>query len=224
MGDDALREAAATADVLLLAVKPAQLAAVGHALRDTPLRSTAVVLSVLAGVRCAAIASALRCDATRVVRAMPNVAAALQASASAWFGAPTLDAAAAARVDTLLGAVGCALRVGSEALVDAATAVAGSGTAFHLLWAEAHVDAAVRLGFTRTQARQLVVQTLAGAAALARDEPDVHLAALRARVVSPGGTTAAGLAAAEGAGLRAAADRTLDATLARAAAIAAEHD
>lgn len=202
----------AAADTVVLAVKPGDAATALGELRPV-LRPGQRVLSCMAGVSTAHIEEALG-GAPRVLRAMPNVASAVRASATALCAgrhcAPgDLDAAA-----RLLSAVGLVVRV-DEALLDAATAVAGSGPAYVLLLAEAMAAAGQDLGLPGTVALQLTLQTLAGAARLAL-ETERPPAVLRAAICSPGGTTLAGLRVLEdggfadlvGAALRRAAERS----------------
>src|SRR5690606_32650912 len=105
--------------------------------------------------------------------------------------------------EALFAAVGVVVRVDREELMHAVTGLAGSGPAFVAVVAEALEDAGVAAGLPRSAARQLARQTLAGTAAQLAGE-DLAPAALKDRVTSPAGTTIAGLAAAEDAGLRAA--------------------
>src|SRR5262249_18728783 len=147
------------------------------------------------------IEDALGVDAA-VVRAMPNTPALVRAGAAAiapgrHAGDAELDWAA-----SILGAVGTVVRV-PEAALDAVTGLSGSGPAYVFLLAEALIDAGVYVGLARDVSVALTTQLLVGAAALlvqSGETPEM----LRARVTSPGGTTAAGLRALETAGMRAA--------------------
>ncbi|QGF23950.1 pyrroline-5-carboxylate reductase family protein [Raineyella fluvialis] len=108
----------------------------------------------------------------------------------------------------------------TEDKMGAVTGVSGSGPAFVLLAMEAMIDAGVELGLTRAVARDLAVQTFRGTAGLAL-EPGSHPTLLREAVTSPGGTTAAGLAALEEHGVRAGIAAAVRATYARNAALGA---
>jgi pyrroline-5-carboxylate reductase len=221
VGTDALRSAVfhSATDLVVLCVKPYQISAVAQALSPPPPQSPSrfLLLSCCAGVSIASLEARFSAlGASAVVRCMPSTAAALAASATAWFPSASLTAAQAAAVAHFIALFGAELRVAAEAHIDVATALAGSGTAYALLFMEAQVDAGVAVGLTRDHARRLVVQTFLGAALLAQHQPDTHLAALRAAVVSPGGTTAAGLRELERGGVRASIGESIHATLAKA--------
>ena len=192
--------AVADAAVVLLAIKPQQAAAVQVSLRGN-LGPDTLVVSIIAGTALAALTTAL--DHHAVVRAMPNTPAAVGEAMTVWTATPAVSAAQLATVRAIFGAVGSEIQVDGDRYVDMATAVNGSGPGYVFLVIEALIDAAVQLGLARPAAHELVVQTVLGAAALARDTGE-HPAELRNRVTTPGGTTAAGLLAMEAGGLRAA--------------------
>ena len=191
--------AVADADVVVLAVKPGDVAASLQA-AESSLRTDTLVLSIAAGVTLATLEALA--PGRPVVRAMPNTPALVGLGASAIAagseaGEPHLELAS-----RLLGAVGIVVAVAEPAL-DAVTGLSGSGPAYIFLVAEAMIEAGVLEGLPRDIAEQLVVQTLLGSATLlaqSAEGPD----ALRAAVTSPGGTTAAGLRELEAAGVRAA--------------------
>ncbi len=187
------------ARVVVLAVKPQSFAALAAPLRDA-LTPDQLVLSIMAGVKLATLADQL--STGRVVRAMPNTPAQVGRGVSVWMvgGAVADDDRDLTR--RILGALGVELEVQDEALVDAATAVHGSGPAYVFLMAEGWIDAAVSVGIDRAVAETLVRETLAGSVALweeAGDSPEN----LRRAVTSPGGTTAAALDVFDAKGLRA---------------------
>lgn len=178
-------EAMAGADVALLAVKPQDFAHLkGSAPKGT------LLLSIMAGVTTATIASVLESDC--IVRAMPNTPAAIREGMTAWYATPAVSEEQRATVRRLLGAIGKELAVDSEAKLDMVTAVSGSGPAYVFLFIEAMVDGAVSIGLTRAQAEELVLQNLSGSVRYAI-ESGRSAAELRAQVTSPAGTTAAGL-------------------------------
>jgi pyrroline-5-carboxylate reductase len=189
-------EVAAQVELAVLAVKPAQLEAAVHGLSDRPL-----YVSILAGRTLADLRAALPPRA-RVVRAMPNTAALVGAAASALAGPAALSEADFALAEALLGRIGDVVRV-AEPLLDAVTALSGSGPAYAYVFLEALTEAGVREGLDAATARRLATQTLLGAARMAAETHE-HPAVLRERVASPGGTTIAGLAALEEAGFRSA--------------------
>jgi pyrroline-5-carboxylate reductase len=191
--------AVADADVVIVAVKPDDVAASLEA-AETSLRPETLVLSIAAGVTIAALEALV--PGRPVVRAMPNTPALVGLGASAI--APGRHAADnhLQLATRLLGAVGIVVTVGEPAL-DAVTGLSGSGPAYVFLVAEAMIEAGVLVGLSRDVAQQLVVQTLLGSATLLA-QSDEGPESLRAAVTSPGGTTAAGLRELESARLRAA--------------------
>lgn len=190
----------AAASTLVLAVKPQDLKEAMAQLAPliTPRH---LVITVLAGVRCETIEAHLNAG-TPVVRAMPNLPMSVRASITALaygrHAAPEHQAAARALFDL----VGQTIEV-SEDLMDAVTALSGSGPAYVYLLMEALIDAALQVGFSLDTAKDMAVQTIYGTAKLVK-ETDADPADLRRRVTSPGGTTAAALAVLEERGFRAA--------------------
>jgi pyrroline-5-carboxylate reductase len=183
----------------VIAVKPQD---VGPATAAAVAAGARRVLSIAAGVTLAALEAAAGDPGIAIVRAMPNTPALVRAGASA------ISPGRAAREEDLvwassiLEAVGTVARV-PETQLDAVTGLAGSGPAYVMLVAEALIEGGVLVGLPRPTARALVTQLLVGSAALLErtgESPEV----LRANVTSPGGTTAAGLRALEGHGVRAA--------------------
>ena len=183
------REAARDADIVVLAVKPQVLPAVLSELQGR-IREDALTLSIVAGATIATIASMLEHGA--IVRTMPNTPAQVGEGMTVWTATPEVSREQRAQAVTIVGALGRQLFVDDERFLDIATAISGTGPAYVFLMMEALVDAAVHLGFSRRDARELVVQTIRGAAIYAQQQP-VHPAELRNRVTSPGGTTAEAL-------------------------------
>ncbi|MCK9521103.1 MAG: pyrroline-5-carboxylate reductase [Dehalococcoidia bacterium] len=193
-GDDA--EAMSGADVVLLSVKPQDTASI-----EGNLRSEALLLSVMAGVRIATIRQIFRHE--RIVRVMPNTPVAAKAGMSVWTATPDVDESQRNLTRGLLAAIGREIYVADEAKVDMATAVSGSGPGYVFLFIEAMVEGAVAIGLPRAQAQEMVLQTFLGSALYAM-ESGRPPAELRGMVTSPGGTTAAGLLEMERGALRAA--------------------
>ncbi len=191
-------EAVSNADVVVLAVKPQVFSEVVAPLKGT-LNSSQTVLSIMAGVSMERIASQLGHDA--IVRVMPNTAAFVAEAMSVWTASDAVAAEAKRSIAGLLNAMGRELEVSDESYLDMATAVSGSGPGFVFYFLESLIDGALKVGFEREQAEALAVQTLYGAACLAR-ESDKDAGALREMVTSKGGTTAAGLQKLEDAGVR----------------------
>lgn len=181
----------------VIAVKPPDVpAAVAEAVAAGATR----ILSIAAGVSIAAIEAAADAPVA-VIRAMPNTPALVGQGASAIAGGTSTTDDDLAWAERILGAVGTVERVGEQHL-DAVTALTGSGPAYLFLVAEALIDAAVAAGLPRPLAERLTTQLFVGSSALLADRGDP--AGLRAMVTSPGGTTAAGLAALEARAVRAA--------------------
>jgi len=174
----------------VLAVKPQQmreaLLPVAAGARD------ALIVSVAAGIRAADIARWLG-GHRRIVRTMPNTPALIGAGITGLWAAATVDATDRALAERIVRAVGEAVWVREEILLDAVTAVSGSGPAYVFAFMEAVQAAGVRLGLDEASAARLTLATFQGAAALAAGAT-VPLATLREQVTSKGGTTAAALA------------------------------
>jgi pyrroline-5-carboxylate reductase len=152
------------------------------------------VLSIVAGVPAPRLESALGGQPS-VVRAMPNTPALVGAGVTAISGGSFATSADLAWAEDVLSAVGTVVRL-PERLLDAVTGLSGSGPAYLFLVAEAMIEAGVQMGLTRAVSHTLVVETMAGSAALLK-ETGRDPAALRAEVTSPAGTTAAGIRALE---------------------------
>jgi pyrroline-5-carboxylate reductase len=182
-------EAAKSAHVVVLSVKPQVLPAVLRELRGE-LRDEQLVLSIVAGAPLIALREGL--DHAVVVRAMPNTPAQIGMGVTVWCTSAAVQRDDRARAKAILGALGEELEVDEEAQVDMATALSGTGPTYVFLLMEALVDAGVHLGFSRRVAEELVLRTVEGSAAFAR-QSGRHLAELRNMVTSPGGTSAAAI-------------------------------
>jgi len=184
-------ELAEKADIVVLSVKPQNMP---QALASLQNRLTAekLVISIAAGTTVATITAAL--GAVPVVRVMPNTPALIGQGASALYAneqaRPML-----LKAKSIFEAAGTAVVLEDEQLLDAVTAVSGSGPAYFFLLAELMLDGAQQLGLPEDLARQLILQTAKGSALLAveADRQGQSLAQLRQRVTSPGGTTEAAL-------------------------------
>ncbi|MFW5966551.1 MAG: pyrroline-5-carboxylate reductase [Persicimonas sp.] len=138
-------------------------------------------------------------DEIALARAMPNTPALVGRGVTGLMGQGEADIAAAVE---LFEGVGSVVVLDDERHFDPLTAVSGSGPAYVFVALEALADGAVAMGLPRKAARELALQTVAGAAALVEAQPDKHTAELKDAVASPGGTTIAGLAALEEHGFR----------------------
>ena len=187
-------------DAVVLAVKPQEFAKAASDMTPA-LRSSPLLISIMAGVRLESILDAL--PGERAVRVMPNLGATVGESFSTWYATPAVTEEDRALVRTVLRAIGREQEAAAEYYVDMATAVAGSGPGYVTLLVEALIDGAVYIGLPRALATEMVFQTVLGTVRWAQAEGG-HPAELRAAVVSPGGTTAAGVLALERGGVRAA--------------------
>lgn len=185
----ALDDAALACEVLLLAVKPQQM-------RDavSPLAGrlgSQLVVSIAAGLRMADISRWLG-GHRRLVRCMPNTPALIGAGITGLCADPSVDEAGRVAAEAILAAVGEVVWVADEALMDAVTALSGSGPAYVFHFIEALEAAGCGLGFDAATARRLAIATVLGAARLAAESKEPP-AVLRERVTSKGGTTEAAL-------------------------------
>jgi pyrroline-5-carboxylate reductase len=197
------RELAERADVVVLAHKPAQLAAVAAEVAGAP----RVVVSILARTTQAEVRAAY--PETPVFRIEPNTPVEVRRGTLA-FAIPDapVDEELRSRVRELFARLGTVVDV-PEPLMRIAGATGGVGPAYWALLVEAQVDAAIRRGMPQPLASRLVTETMAGSAELLRARRFDTLA-LRRAVTSPGGTTARGLAALERGGVRAALAQAMD--------------
>jgi pyrroline-5-carboxylate reductase len=176
---DAANDFDATDMVVILAVKPQKMDSV----KIVGISET--VLSIMAGVELARLKNSFKAKA--YARAMPNLAAEYGLSATALVG----DEKAHHNALSIFNKIGKTVWLHSEKELDAATALAGSGPAFLALIAEAIMDGGVRLGLSRSASKELTEALFGGFSKLIEHE---HPALLKDRVMSPGGTTAAGYA------------------------------
>lgn len=172
-------------NIILLAVKPQQLLSVAQAL--TPFIRTHLVISIVAGIRTTEICRWLG-GYTRVVRAMPNTPALINAAMTGLFALPEVKTKEKQDAETILSAVGSVLWLEREELLDAVTAVSGSGPAYVFYFIEAMEQAGKELGLDETQARFLSQNTFLGAAKLV-NQSNENVTTLRANVTSKNGTT-----------------------------------
>jgi pyrroline-5-carboxylate reductase len=176
------------ADTLMVAVKPQTFREAGPALKKL-VGSNTLVVSIMAGTTIAALEEV--CGGM-VVRAMPNTPAAIGRGITVAVAAKNVSAAQRGTADALLRATGAVEWVDDESLMDAVTAVSGSGPAYVFLLAEELARAGVEAGLPADLATKLARETVAGSGELLhRSEQDS--ATLRQNVTSPGGTTAAAL-------------------------------
>ncbi len=205
------QDAADGADLVLLAVKPGIIPEALAALAPV-LTPSQLVVSIAAGVRLATM-EALLPASVPIIRAMPNTPSLVGEGATALCRGAHATDEHAALARALFDAVGITVNV-DETLMDAVTGLSGSGPAYVYLIIEALADGGVQAGLPRAVARQLAAQTVQGAARMAGQTGE-HTAQLKDNVTTPGGTTIAGLAVLERAGVRSALMDAVQAAAAR---------
>lgn len=200
-------QAAGSAEVIILSVKPQRLDTVLLGIRGKVDRD-ALVLSIVAGAPIEKISAMLNVNS--IVRAMPNTPAQIGKGITVWTASPSVSDDQQDMARKILGAFGQEIFLEEETYLNMATALSGTGPAYVFLFMEAMVDAGVHLGFPRRVAEQLVAQTVRGSVDYyTRDSDPIHLARLRNQVTSPGGTSAAALYYLEKAGFRTAISRAV---------------
>jgi pyrroline-5-carboxylate reductase len=189
--------ALAQADLVVWAVKPQIFSEAAAPVM--PHTQGALHLSVAAGIRTDSISRWVGSD--RVVRCMPNTPALVGQGITGLFACPSVTSTDQQLVEQVIGTTGQYLWVQQESLLDAVTALSGSGPAYVFFFLEAMTEAGVGMGLSAEQAYQLAVATFSGASSLAaasNESPEV----LRQRVTSKGGTTYAAISAMEAAGIK----------------------
>ena len=199
-GDNAA--AVASAEVVVLAVKPQILQTVARQIAGAVQGHRPLVISIVAGIRERTLQGWLG-GGLPLVRTMPNTPAMIGAGATVLHATPEVTPEQQDTAESILRAVGLTRWVEDEDLMDAVTALSGSGPAYFFLVMEAMEQAALELGLPGETARLLTLQTALGAARMAMESHD-DPATLRQRVTSPGGTTERALAVFEERGLRSA--------------------
>jgi pyrroline-5-carboxylate reductase len=192
-------EAARSADVVILAVKPGTLPGVLEEIREV-LRGDQILISVAAAVPISLIEGIVR-KRIPIFRAMPNIPVVVQEGAIALTSNSVGGAAQRKVVERILGAVGVVCFV-EEDLMHAVTALSGSGPAYAYMFIEALIAGGLKMGLSREISTKLAEQTVLGAAKLVR-ETGLHPAILRDQVITPGGVTISAIHELERHGLRA---------------------
>jgi pyrroline-5-carboxylate reductase len=192
--------AVAEADIVVLAVKPQVLHEVVEGISALVHQRQPLVISIAAGIRCDTLLAWFGGEVP-LVRTMPNTPAMIRSGATVLYATSSVSDAQREQAESLMRAVGLTQWIDDEALMDAVTALSGSGPAYLFLVMEAMENAARECGLPPETARLLTLQTAFGATrmALESDEPPARL---RARVTSPGGTTERAIDALETGGLR----------------------
>jgi len=191
-------DAVKQADIVVIAVKPQILPQVMGELKGS-IPEKALIFSIVAGMPLKTMCKGF--DHKAIIRAMPNTPAQIGEGMTVWTATPAVSDEHLAQARVILTAMGKELYVDDEGKLDMATAVSGTGPTYVFLLMEALVDAAVHLGFSRRDARNLVLQTLYGSVRYAQ-QSERHLAQMRNLVTSPGGTSAEAIYQLEKGGIR----------------------
>jgi pyrroline-5-carboxylate reductase len=219
---DAAGDAAAGSDLWLLAVKPQVLRGVCESLATLARRQRPLVVSIAAGITSAQLQRWLGSEAA-VIRSMPNTPALLGAGVTGLFATAGVEPEGRRRAEQLLASAGATVWIDDEALMDAVTAVSGSGPAYVFLLAEAMEAAARAQGLPGDAARTLVLQTMLGAARMLTEGSE-EAAELRRRVTSPNGTTQAAVEAFQQGGFERLVAAAIDAATQRGRELSAAND
>ena len=185
------------ADVVVLAIKPRDLAEVMEVIRGS-LRQQAI-LSIVAGASLSTLSDGLTYP--YIIRAMPNMPAQIGEGMTVWITMSEATQEHKKMARSILSALGKELYFPDEKYIDMATALSGSGPAYVFLFIEVLTDAGVRIGLPYKAAKELTLQTILGSAYMV-EKTEKHPAELRNMVTSPGGTTAEALAQLERGGFR----------------------
>lgn len=183
-------------DLIVLAIPPQVFGDFAREQRHKFGSGTAV-LSVMAGLTCQSISQAL--GTSQVVRAIPNTPAEVFEGMSVYYADRAVSQETVSRADQLLKAIGNAIRVTREDLVDDATAICGGGPAFVSYLVDAFCQFAASCGFAESAGRAMAVQVFSGTAALIAESTKAPMQLCR-EVMTPNGTTERGIAALDAAG------------------------
>ncbi len=199
----------ANANIVVLATKPQVLkeVALDLALSISNNPNKPIVISIAAGINGSLLSQWLG-SRTAIVRCMPNTPSLVQEGATGLYANEHVSDQQKESAEQLMRAIGSVTWLESEELIDAVTAVSGSGPAYFFLLMESMIDAGIKQGLTLDQASKLTLQTALGAAKLAQ-KSDVRVSELRRRVTSPGGTTEQAILSFEEAGFRTIVDNAL---------------
>lgn len=195
------KQVAEKANVIILAVKPQQIAQVCQELSKIVQNNKPLIISVAAGIRTQDIAHWLGGGDLSIVRAMPNTPALIQSGATALYANEAVSEEQQTQAENILRSTGLVVWVQKESQIDAVTALSGSGPAYYFLFMEAMENVGVELGLDPKTAHLLTLQTALGAAKMAMESSD-DCATLRKKVTSPNGTTEQAIKVFESEGLR----------------------
>ena len=175
------------ADIIILAVKPQDFASLAHQIKAF-VHPAQMILSIMAGIKIDTIFNALATK--KIVRSMPNLPAQIGMGMTVFTSSPQIDKKELFIIQNLINTTGKSVYVEDEQMIDAATAISGSGPAYVYYFMEAMIKAAIKMGFTQSQAELLVNQTFMGAVHL-HNQSEFTCQEWISKVSSRGGTTEA---------------------------------
>jgi pyrroline-5-carboxylate reductase len=211
-------ESIRSCDVIILAIKPQQMKEVAISLR--PYTQSQIVLSVAAGIRIVDLTRWLS-GYKAIVRCMPNMPAAIGLGITGIVASLEVSQSQFDIVVSIMQSIGETVVLDNERLIDAVTAISGSGPAFVFYFIEAMIQAAVELGLSYEQGRKLAINTFIGASHLV-NQSDESISILRQKVTSKGGTTHAGLSSMDSYNVKNSIGMALGAASIRASLLAVE--
>ena len=209
------KEAVEGADVVLIAVKPQYMGKASAGILGN-ISQNALLISIAAGISIQQLRSFFGCE--NIIRFLPNTPAQIGKGITGWCTTASVTPQQKAIAQEILKAMGESIEFDDESWLDSVGAVSGSGPAYVYLFIEAMIDAAVQMGIPRPMAQKLTLQTVIGSAEYMA-ETGKHPAILRNEVTSPGGTTAAAIAAFEKDGFRTSINNAMFACLERTKAL-----
>lgn len=177
------------ADIMILAVKPQDFASLAQQIKPF-IQAEQLVLSIMAGIKIETISQLL--GASKVVRSMPNLPAQIGMGMTVFTSSPQIDKKELFIIQNLINTTGKSVYVEDEGMIDAATAISGSGPAYVYYFMQAMINAGKEMGFTQSQAELLVNQTFMGAVHL-HNQSDLTCQEWITKVASKGGTTEAAI-------------------------------
>lgn len=176
-------------DIVILAVKPQDFSILAQAIRPY-LKDSQIIFSVMAGITIATIAKQLSCS--KIVRSMPNIPTQIGMGMTVFTASANVDRKELFIIQNLINTTGKSVYVENEKLIDAATAISGSGPAYVFYFMQSMIQAAVALGFNESEAELLVNQTFMGSVAI-QNSYSLSNQEWIAKVASKGGTTESAL-------------------------------
>lgn len=176
-------------DIVILAVKPQDFSVLAQAIKPH-LKDSQIIFSVMAGITLATIESQLSCS--KIVRSMPNIPTQIGMGMTVFTASANVDRKELFIIQNLINTTGKSVYVENEKLIDAATAISGSGPAYVFYFMQSMIQAAVDLGFNESEAELLVNQTFMGSVAI-QNSYSLSNQEWIAKVASKGGTTESAL-------------------------------